>query len=239
MAYVDTQVVTNHSNAPVMDAPVDIGSTPDQNPLVPDNSQNAVEQYIRQRAAKYGVDPDVAVRVARSEALNVFDPSKPDRGGDEGSSFGPFQLHYSGMSKSMPHAGLGDEFTKTTGLDARDPSTWRQQVDFSLGYAGQHGWGSWMGAKNSGIGNMEGINGQGVGGDLAMTKSSSAPAQSAMGGDAATPSSTNQFPPPPRGANAMSNPAMKRLLMLTYLKSALQGVQLQKVDYDPFAVLKG
>jgi len=113
--------------------------------------------YIRQRAQQLGIDPDVAEAVSRSEALNVFDPSKPDRGGDEGSSFGPFQLHYAGFSKSMPRPGLGDAFTKATGLHASDPSTWRQQVDFALNTAKQDGWRQWMGAKNTGIPRWAGI----------------------------------------------------------------------------------
>ena len=118
-----------------------------------------IEDYIYKSAMARGINPEIALRVARAEALNVFDPSKPDHGGDEGSSFGPFQLHYAGMSKSMPNAGLGDEFTMRTGLDARDPRTWRQQVDFSLDWAKNKGWTSWMGATAAGVGPMEGITG--------------------------------------------------------------------------------
>ena len=117
----------------------------------------AIEAYIRDAAIRRGIDPETAVRVARAEALNVFDPNQPDLGGDDGSSFGPFQLHYAGMSRSMPNAGLGDEFTKATGLDARDPSTWKQQIDFSLDHAKRHGWRAWMGAKNTGIADWQGI----------------------------------------------------------------------------------
>nr|WP_259671774.1 hypothetical protein [Rhizobium sp. NLR4a] len=116
-----------------------------------------VAEYIRQASIARGIDPNYSLRVAGHEGLNVFDPSQPDRGGDEGSSFGPFQLHYAGMSKSMPNAGLGDEFTKATGLHARDPSTWKHQVDFALDWARKHGWGPWMGAKAEGITGMMGI----------------------------------------------------------------------------------
>lgn len=116
-----------------------------------------VSSYIQQAAASRGIDPKIALKVAGHEGLNVFDPSKPDNGGDERSSFGPFQLHYAGLSKSMPHSGLGDEFTKATGLDARDPSTWQKQVDFSLDWAKNHGWSPWMGAKAEGITGMMGI----------------------------------------------------------------------------------
>lgn len=116
-----------------------------------------IVDYIRQVARANGIDENIALRVAGAEALNVFDPSRPDLGGDERSSFGPFQLHYAGLSRNMPNAGLGDEFTKATGLDARDPSTWKQQIDFALGHAAKHGWGSWMGAQAQGIGDYEGI----------------------------------------------------------------------------------
>jgi hypothetical protein len=125
---------------------------------MPANPQ--VAAYIRQAAIARGIDPEVALRVASSEALNVFDPSKPDLGGDERSSFGPFQLHYAGMSRNMPNPGLGDAFTKATGLHASDPSTWQKQVDFALDQATQGGWGPWMGAKASGITGKMGIGGR-------------------------------------------------------------------------------
>ena len=121
-------------------------------------NQDIVAEIIKV-ARELGIDPEVALEVARREALNVFDPSKPDRGGDQGSSFGPFQLHYGGVVKSMPNPGMGDDFTRATGLDARDPSTWPQQVRFALTQARQGGWGPWMGAKAAGITGMEGIGG--------------------------------------------------------------------------------
>lgn len=113
--------------------------------------------YISKAAIARGIDPEVALRVAKAEALNVFDPSQADRGGDDGSSFGPFQLHYKGLSRLMPNAGLGDEFTRVTGLDARDPNTWKEQVDFSLDWAKRAGWKPWMGAKRVGVGDFQGI----------------------------------------------------------------------------------
>ena len=63
--------------------------------------------------------------------------------GDDGSSYGPFQLHYGGVSQKYPHPGLGDEFTKQTGLDARDPNTQPQQVKFVSDWTAKHGWGAW------------------------------------------------------------------------------------------------
>jgi hypothetical protein len=63
--------------------------------------------------------------------------------GDDGSSYGPFQLHYGGVSAKYPHPGLGDEFTKATGLDARDPKTMPAQVKFVADYTAKHGWNAW------------------------------------------------------------------------------------------------
>ena len=55
--------------------------------------------------------------------------------------------------------GLGNSFLKQTGMDPRDGSTWKKQVDFSLDHAKSNGWGSWYGAKRSGIGDFQGISG--------------------------------------------------------------------------------
>ena len=98
------------------------------------------EAYIRRSAAARGINPDVAVAVAKSEGLNGYV-------GDKGTSFGPFQLHYKNNIPGLSNAGLGDTFTRRTGLDARDPSTWQQQVDFALDEAKKGGWGPWHGWK--------------------------------------------------------------------------------------------
>lgn len=209
MAYVDPQVTTS------------------------DDNDLSVEQYIRQQAIARGMDPDTAVGVGNSEALRVFDPTKPDLGGDEGSSFGPFQLHYAGLSKTMPHAGLGDEFTKQTGLSARDPSTWKQQVDFSLDYAKQHGWGSWMGAKNTGIGEWQGIRD-----DASIPSANNSLSIPTSGeGNGSGSSTANPVPGPAGNAPSLMTPQMKKLMALTWLQSSLAGVKLQRVDYDPFAII--
>lgn len=100
-----------------------------------------VAQYIAQAARQRGIDPGVALKVYQSEGAGGYV-------GDNGSSFGPMMLHYGGVApggNAVP--GLGDEFTKATGLDARDPKTWRQQVDFALDRARKDGWGAWHGWK--------------------------------------------------------------------------------------------
>jgi hypothetical protein len=104
--------------------------------------QSGWEDYIRAAAQKRGINPDIAVRVARTEGLG------DTYAGDEGSSFGPYQLHYGGMAKGgNAVSGLGDVFTKATGLHARDPGTVPQQIDFALDYARANGWGPWHGWK--------------------------------------------------------------------------------------------
>lgn len=102
--------------------------------------------YIRETAKKYGIDPDIAVRVAKSEGL-----SNPV--GDRGMSHGAFQLYKGG--------GLGNDFQKSTGLDAADPANERATIDYALQNASKKGWGAFHGAKRVGIGNREGIGGVG------------------------------------------------------------------------------
>ena len=111
-----------------------------------------VESYIRQRAAALGVDPDVAVAVAKSEGLrpNTWQSTISGGGGpgNREPSFGPFQLHDSYM---------GADFTRATGLRASDPSTWKEQVDFVLGQVPTTGWGPFHGAAATGIGDRQGL----------------------------------------------------------------------------------
>lgn len=115
-----------------------------------------VYDYIRKAAEARGIDPDTAIAVANSEGLKGYDPSKMarDKGGDQGRSFGPFQLFTGG--------GLGNRFKAATGLDPSDPSTYRQQVDFALDVAKKEGWGAWYGPRDQklGIGRWGGIGGR-------------------------------------------------------------------------------
>jgi hypothetical protein len=96
---------------------------------------------IQQYATEIGVDPEIALRVAKSEGLYGYT-------GDQGSSFGPFQLHYGNVAGGGNKVGgLGDTFTQVTGLDARDPRTVDAQIQFALNEAKIHGWGAWHGWK--------------------------------------------------------------------------------------------
>lgn len=100
--------------------------------------------YIRETAAKYGINPEIAMKVAKSEGLAQFS-------GDNGKSGGAFQLYTGG--------GLGNEFQKSTGLDPLDPKNEKATIDYALKHASQNGWGSWYGAGKAGIGDREGIGG--------------------------------------------------------------------------------
>lgn len=117
-------------------------------PISPDLSARA--DYIREAAARIGVDPEIAVRVARSEGLakGVWQ-SNYHKNGKRETSYGPFQLLVGG--------GLGDKFIRETGLDPRDPSTERAQVDFALRQAKAGGWSPWYGAAKVGVGKWDGI----------------------------------------------------------------------------------
>lgn len=100
------------------------------------------EAFIRAEAAKRGISPDVAMAVARSEGFDSYV-------GDQGTSFGAYQLHYKNNIPGLSLGGLGDEFTKKTGLHASDRSTEREQIKFALDEAAKGGWGPWHGWKGS------------------------------------------------------------------------------------------
>lgn len=111
--------------------------------------------YIRQIASNYGVDPSAAIAIFEKETAG-----NSDFIGDMGSSFGPFQLHYGGMVPDVPrlnNAGLGEEFTTATGLNASDPGTWKAQVDFSLYRASTQGWAPWSTMRAAGLSKWSGI----------------------------------------------------------------------------------
>jgi len=115
--------------------------------------------YIRQAAIARGIDPDVALKVARSEGLarNTWQ-SNLTRGGHREPSYGPFQLLKGGPGTGY-RTGMGNDFQTATGLDPADPANWQQGVDFALNQAAKSGWTPWYGAKAAGVENMEGVGG--------------------------------------------------------------------------------
>ena len=113
------------------------GGAPDE------SSPEFWRNYTIESAKRAGVDPEFATKVFHGES--GFNPRAV---GDEGSSFGIAQLHYGKQSDQYPHPGLGDEFTKQTGLDARDPANQKAAIDWSLDYAAKNGWSPWTVARN-------------------------------------------------------------------------------------------
>src|SRR5512139_1044912 len=127
----------------------------------------ALVPFIRETAAKYGIDPDVAVKVAESEGLNQFTSGIPGE-----NSYGAFQLNTQG--------GLGNDFQKATGLDPADPKNEQAAIDFALKHASQNGWGAFHGAKNRyGYGPWVGIGGNPIPSAPTIGNASQAPQQTA------------------------------------------------------------
>lgn len=115
-----------------------------------------VEDYIRQAAIARGIDPEIAMRVARSEGGTEV----AKRGTfNTGSSWWPYQLHYGGKGYEQfgNTAGMGNSFTAQTGFQPGDPAAWRASVDYALDRAKSSGWGDWYGARAQGITGMMGI----------------------------------------------------------------------------------
>lgn len=126
--------------------------------MIPSVTQQ--EAQIRAYAASIGIDPDIAVAVARSEGLapgvwqsNVQQPYGRER------SYGAFQLH---VAPEGRNPGLGNEFVAKTGLDPADPANWEAVNKFALDAARRGGWSPWMGAKKIGVTGMAGIGGETV-----------------------------------------------------------------------------
>ena len=120
--------------------------------------------YITQAAQSRGIDPNIALKVARSEGLGEKTPwqSTFTKNGVREPSYGDFQLYTGG--------GLGNEFEQKTGLKASDEANRAKMIDFALDTAREKGWGPWYGAKRAGITGKMGI------GAVPQTQPASAPA---------------------------------------------------------------
>lgn len=121
---------------------------------------NPLEQYIRQAAAARGIDPEVAVKVARSEG-GLNDPTRQSlvmKNGRQEPSYGPFQLLVGGGETGFPE-GLGNR-ALAAGIDPRNQNDAYRGIDFALDTAAKSGWGQWYGAKAAGLDNFAGIGGR-------------------------------------------------------------------------------
>jgi hypothetical protein len=94
--------------------------------------------YYKEQADKLGLNYAAIVATVANEGLN-------DYVGDNGKSFGDFQLYTGG--------GMGNEAEKA-GIKIRDPQTWKAQADYvfkqMLAHKGDAGWygGQWHGPRN-------------------------------------------------------------------------------------------
>jgi hypothetical protein len=113
------------------------------------------EAFIRAYAASIGIDPDVAVKVARSEGLRdgVWQSGLQQPYGRE-QSYGDFQLHNAPEGR---RPGMGNAYQHATGNDPSDPANWQSMDRYALDQARQQGWGPWMGAKAVGVTGKMGI----------------------------------------------------------------------------------
>jgi hypothetical protein len=115
------------------------------------------ELFIRDAAARRGIDGDIAVRVANSEG-GTMPPGNVGRF-STGWSFWQFQLHYGGPGYEQfgTVAGMGPGFTKLTGWQPGDERAWRDAARYALNRAKASGWGAWYGASAVGVGQWDGI----------------------------------------------------------------------------------
>lgn len=129
------------------------GSLASNAPYSVANATSFIEKY----AAAIGIDPGIALKVARSEGLGAgIWQSNYSKGGFREPSFGPFQLLKGGQGTGFG-TGLGNRFMAQTGLDPADPANWQKSTAFALDQAKAGGWGPWYGAKNQGITGFMGI----------------------------------------------------------------------------------
>jgi hypothetical protein len=112
-------------------------------------SQAEKEAFIRAEAVKRGIDPDVAMRVARAEGFNSFVSAIP---GEQ--SYGAFQLHVTPGGRG---GAVGDQFRSQTGLDPSDPSNERAGIAFALDDIRRNGWGAYHGAARAGVTQWAGV----------------------------------------------------------------------------------
>ena len=113
---------------------------------------NTIASYIYNRAREVGVDPNLAVGIARFEGLNPNTLGSPTFGNRDarGYSFGPFQL-FSGSpdpSRIAP-GGMAYEFQQRFG-EAPSAGNWEKQVDFALDVMRRRGTSPWYAVRDRG-----------------------------------------------------------------------------------------
>jgi hypothetical protein len=113
---------------------------------------NTIASYIYGRAKQMGVNPNLALGIARFEGLNPNTIGSETFGNKDASgySFGPYQL-FSGSpdpSRIAP-GGMAYEFQQRFG-SAPSRENWQQQVDFALERMKNKGTGAWYAVRDQG-----------------------------------------------------------------------------------------
>lgn len=113
---------------------------------------NTIGAYIYNRAREIGVNPNLALGIARFEGLNPNTLGSSTFGNRDarGYSFGPFQL-FSGSpdpTKIAP-GGMAYEFQQRFG-EAPSASNWQKQVDFALDTMRRRGTSPWYAVRDQG-----------------------------------------------------------------------------------------
>jgi hypothetical protein len=105
------------------------------------------QAYGESLAPKYGIGPGYMSGLVGKEY--GYGAARPVGGTPGAPAYGPMQLRYPGM---------GSDFTKATGLDARDPANWQQAMDFAASRIPQTGWSPWAPSQDKlGWSDREGI----------------------------------------------------------------------------------
>ena len=117
----------------------------------------ALKEYVRKGMIARGNDPNIALKVWTGEGLSpgVWQSNVRTAKGRE-PSFGPFQMLVGGGDTGYPE-GMGNAFTRATGLDPRDPKNVYAMADYAMNHASKKGYGEWYAARDQGIGPMAGI----------------------------------------------------------------------------------
>lgn len=105
-------------------------------------SSGQKEAFIRAESIKRGLDPDVMMKVAKSEGFDKFL-------GDNGTSGSAFQLHVTPGGRG---GAVGDQFAKATGKSPLVPANEALAIQFALDDIRAHGLTAYHGAARVGLG---------------------------------------------------------------------------------------
>lgn len=151
-------------------------ATASAGPATPAAGGGSYRDMIINSAKRWGIDPDTALRVAKSEGgTDKYIRSQYKKNGKQEPSYGPFQLLVGGGDTGFPE-GMGNQMIRETGLDPRDPKNAQAAIDFAMREASRKGWGQWYGAKKLGITGFAGIQRGVNGGDILGPGGPSGPA---------------------------------------------------------------